>query len=1098
MARQGSLTSPPPASPIVGRGPEIARLRGHLAAARAGTPQVVFLEGDAGIGKSRLLRTVQHAAADAGVEVLTGRCLEHFDLPYLPFRSAILPSLAASARRVSDLKSSGQIVEHVLDAADGDALLERGASSSDQARLLHAAATITLAVARDQPMLITIDDLHWADPPSLDLLVQLVFEASDAAISGPVPLCIVATHRPTPNNRLGNDLARMLREEICHRVEVRPLDEIAATQLVYDLGLARASRQLVEAVLSASGGNPLLLESAVPQLLDGRVREEGGELVPVGSLEDLAVPHELSGAISARLDGLDPEVRDLLVIAAVVGDEFVATDLAAVAGVAETNVGDAIEVAITRELIVVDHDRIFFTHPMFARVLRSSTPARRRAEIHVVAAHVLRESVTPHDVVLTVGWHLAAAEGAADPHEAAAACRAAGERAYQLCAWADAARYFDAAVAAVRRSTEPPVVVAELLASAGAAHCRNLDPGPGRARLRDAIELYEADGNAVGAVRSWIELVHVQVAWGSFGQPIDLGPLEALLPEIEGDDIVLCARGYAQLAEAGWPQGKITLTEQHADRALGLAARGDDANARTRAHLARAQARWLRLDLVGALDALKAALESGTTSGDQWLEGIALSRLALTLFWLGRLDEAHTAALAALRYSETIANFAEQSLALAALTAVAVAQGEFEAAEEHAESAVAAIRLSRYTWSASLVFPALVSARLAQGDFLGAHSAIDQWTNTVNALDDTSYADTIELIELVVALHGDESDRVQRALLAAPHLADGYQPVFIGGVQRVAALVELAESADLSEAFPGWRASLDAALDRSMLVSDGLVMLLPRVRADLAALEGRLDDADAGYRDAIATAEAIGARPDLARAQLGLARLVQTNDPESARTLAADAAHRFRTLGMPVYEQQARSLSVSVATAPVRHEPASSTRRTESPRDTMVLLFTDVVDSTRLTEELGDEQYIARAEALDELVRGSIAACDGQPEDGIRPGDGLLAYFTRPEQAIHCATLAHEHAAASRLQLHIGIHVGEVVRARTGIHGRSVNLAARVCSMAPAGITLTSADLRAAVDARTDVTFEEFGVFTLKGIAEPQPLFVVRYPPTTN
>ena len=584
-----------------------------------------------------------------------------------------------------------------------------------------------------------------------------------------------------------------------------PLDEMAATQLVHDLGLARASRQLVEAVLRASGGNPLLLESAVPQLLRGRVREEGGELVPVGSLEDLAVPYELSGAISERLAGLDHDVRELLTIAAVVGDEFVGADLAAVAGAPESTVADAIAVAVANEVIADDGDRLVFAHPMFARVLRSATPARRRAEIHVAAAHALRHSATPHDVVLTVGWHLAAAEGAADPQEAAAACRAAGEHAWQLSAWADAARYFDAAVAAVRRSGEPPAVVAELLARAGAAHCRNLDPGPGRARLREAIDLYESSGDSIGAVRSWIELVHVQVAWGSFGQPIDLGPLEALLDDVEADDIVLCARGHAQLAEAGWPQGKVTLTERHADRALELAIRGGDANAQTRAHLARAQARWLRLDLVGALDALVAAHETGAASGDQWLEGIALSRLALNLFWLGRLDEAHIAGLDALRYAESIANFAEQSLALAALTAVAVARGEFDEAEQHAESAVAAIRLSRYTWSASLVFPALVSARLAQDDLLGAHSAIDQWTKTVTTLNDNSYGDTIEVAELLVDLHADESARLQRALLTTPHLASGNQPAFIGGVQRVAALVELANAAPLNDSYGAGR-----------------------------------------------------------------------------------------------------------------------------------------------------------------------------------------------------------------------------------------------------------------------------------------------------
>src|SRR6185369_15792226 len=127
--------------------------------------------------------------------------------------------------------------------------------------------------------------------------------------------------------------------------------------------------------------------------------------------------------------------------------------------------------------------------------------------------------------------HLAEAGDAADPEEAMAACHRAGDRAWQLTAWAEAAGYYDAAAAAARRHDEPPLVVAALLARDGAAHCRNLDPSVGGARLREAVELFEAGQDRVGAVGSWIELFHAQVAWGRFGQRIDMSPLEALLPQ---------------------------------------------------------------------------------------------------------------------------------------------------------------------------------------------------------------------------------------------------------------------------------------------------------------------------------------------------------------------------------------------------------------------------------------------------------------------------------------------------------------------------------------------------------------------------------------
>jgi class 3 adenylate cyclase len=92
----------------------------------------------------------------------------------------------------------------------------------------------------------------------------------------------------------------------------------------------------------------------------------------------------------------------------------------------------------------------------------------------------------------------------------------------------------------------------------------------------------------------------------------------------------------------------------------------------------------------------------------------------------------------------------------------------------------------------------------------------------------------------------------------------------------------------------------------------------------------------------------------------------------------------------------------------------------------------------------------------------------------------------------------HEHAASNGLQLHVGLHIGKVIRARTGIHGGSVNLAARVCSAAPAGVTLASAALRDAAGDTEVATFDEFGMHRLKGIAEPQLLYVVRHQPATD
>jgi class 3 adenylate cyclase len=334
-------------------------------------------------------------------------------------------------------------------------------------------------------------------------------------------------------------------------------------------------------------------------------------------------------------------------------------------------------------------------------------------------------------------------------------------------------------------------------------------------------------------------------------------------------------------------------------------------------------------------------------------------------------------------------------------------------------------------------------------------------------------------------MYAEETSRVRRALLAAPHLASGEQAVFVGSVQRVAALVELAPVVPSSDAFPGWQTALQEALDSGMRITEGLVFFLPRVMADLAALREANEEAVTAYRDAIDAATTARCAPEMARAQLGYARVIRADDAAAALSAAQIAAECFAELAMPDFELEARAFVASVGAS-------------DAPtRDTVVLVFTDVVDSTRLTEELGDEAYFARAGALDDQLRQSIAGSGGQPEDGIRPGDGLLASFTGVEQALRCAALAHQHAEANGLRLHLGVHIGEVIVARTGIHGGSVNLAARVCQMAPPGVTVTSAALRYADGAETVASFEDFGVHRLKGIAEPQHLFVAHHLPAT-
>jgi class 3 adenylate cyclase len=158
---------------------------------------------------------------------------------------------------------------------------------------------------------------------------------------------------------------------------------------------------------------------------------------------------------------------------------------------------------------------------------------------------------------------------------------------------------------------------------------------------------------------------------------------------------------------------------------------------------------------------------------------------------------------------------------------------------------------------------------------------------------------------------------------------------------------------------------------------------------------------------------------------------------------------------------------------------------------TAIILFADIVDSTALTERLGDTAFRDKARGLDEAMRSAIRANGGTPVEGKTLGDGVLAVFTSAKQAIACAQACHEAAGAAGLSLHAGIHAGDVIREADNVYGGAVNIAARVAAASAAGETLVSGTVRDLARTSAGVSFEDRGEHELKGIDDAQRLFAV-------
>ena len=191
---------------------------------------------------------------------------------------------------------------------------------------------------------------------------------------------------------------------------------------------------------------------------------------------------------------------------------------------------------------------------------------------------------------------------------------------------------------------------------------------------------------------------------------------------------------------------------------------------------------------------------------------------------------------------------------------------------------------------------------------------------------------------------------------------------------------------------------------------------------------------------------------------------------------------------------RAEELSAALASffLPGQSAGITAARSQPAPAGTAVILFADIVDSTAMTERIGDAAFRERARALDERLRAAIAAAGGSAIDGKLLGDGVLAVFPAASQAIDAALGCVRACDGTELQLHLGIHAGYVLREEGNVYGGAVNIASRISALSAPGELLVSRTVRDLARTSAGVAFEDRGEHALKGVAEPQQVFAVR------
>jgi predicted ATPase len=287
-----------------------------------GAARVLLIGGDEGIGKTRFLQKIQTTAAHRGLQVCAGRCHAEVAMSLAPFVESLLlhieeeltdarPPLKLDVDTICRFRHPYRAIAPALaDPASGQV-------NPDKLHLFLAISRAAVALARRHPMLIVVDDLHWADPLSLELFAHLAFTLADRSEHDAIPICLVGSHRPVEAAaRLGSLRSRFQRERIFRTIELAGFDEPESTAFIASLGLGRPSHQLVTMLQEVAQGNPFVMQVAVHALAQKKaLRDRGGDLV-ADSLHRLKLPKDVTGAITDRIQGLRPELCQILILAA--------------------------------------------------------------------------------------------------------------------------------------------------------------------------------------------------------------------------------------------------------------------------------------------------------------------------------------------------------------------------------------------------------------------------------------------------------------------------------------------------------------------------------------------------------------------------------------------------------------------------------------------------------------------------------------------------------------------------------------------------------------------------------------------------------------
>jgi len=568
---------------FIGREPELLALRNAFDLSLRGTRQVILLGGEPGIGKTSIMDEFARDAREKGALVLWGNCYEWDGAPaYWPWTQVLstwireldeddLASLLGSRANLI-----AQLVPELHDRIPAMAPVPGGLEARRFQLLTAISQTVRLATAR-RPLVIVLDDVHWADAPTLELLLFLAQEIRDER------LLLIAAYRDadlTPENPATRILADLGRESHTRRLSLMGLAKPQVARLVtLIIGQAQAPG-LVETVFAETGGNPFFVTEVARLIADEGISSETQDRLA----RHPRVPDSVRAAIRRRLNRLSDGCNRALLVASVVGRDFDVRILERVTGTEVMVLLDALDEALQARLLTSTQlpSTFRFSHALVQETIYEDIPRAERSRLHLAVGQALELEADRDRHWAELAHHFFQASPLGGPEKVVEYSARAGDAAMSQFDWVVAASHYQHALDALDMTSPLAVTLqCDLLLSLGEAQNRagsgSGDAPAARVSFARAFDIARTLADGERMARAAVGYAGNNIV-AAFGGPRQLEMLEEARAALDVADSPLRVRLLARLAMDLWFRSTRNLAESRAcaEDAVAMASRLSD------------------------------------------------------------------------------------------------------------------------------------------------------------------------------------------------------------------------------------------------------------------------------------------------------------------------------------------------------------------------------------------------------------------------------------------------------------------------------------------------------------------------------------------